>query len=128
MFIFQKKYILLTIVLFLTEVLIALFVHDSFIRPYIGDVLVVMLIYCFCKSFCKLPTISLALGVLLFAYFIELLQYLHIVKWLGLSNSKFATIVIGNSFSWQDILCYTVGIAVVLLCEKISFKQPQTNL
>ena len=31
--------------LFIVETLIALFVRDAFIRPYMGDVLVVILIY-----------------------------------------------------------------------------------
>ena len=36
-----------TIILLVVEVLIALFVHDSIIRPYLGDVLVVVVIYTF---------------------------------------------------------------------------------
>ena len=114
----NKKYFILSILLFLIEVLIALYVHDNFIRPYIGDLLVVILIYCFCKSFIKLPTIPLAISVLLFSYSIETLQYLHIVKWLGLSHYKLANIIIGDSFSWEDILCYTIGIALVLFFDK----------
>lgn len=115
---FNKKYLLLTILLFLIEVLIALYVHDNFIRPYIGDLLVVILIYCFCKSFFNLPSIPLALGVLVFSYCVETLQYFNVVKQLGLSHSKIANIVIGNSFSWEDILCYTIGIGIVLFFEK----------
>ena len=123
MIIFNKKYFLLTILLFLIEVLIALYIHDKIIRPYIGDVLVVILIYCFCKSFCKISNIALAINVLIFAYFIEFLQYLNFVKWLGLSSNKLANVVIGNSFSWVDILCYTIGIAIVLLVEKIELNK-----
>jgi len=39
------KYALATIAIFLIELLIALFVRDRFIRPYVGDMLVVVLIY-----------------------------------------------------------------------------------
>ena len=38
-------YAIATVILLLTEVLIALYVHDAFVRPYIGDVLVVIVIY-----------------------------------------------------------------------------------
>jgi hypothetical protein len=114
----NRKYAFCTSILFFIEVLIALYVHDNFIRPYIGDLLVVILIYCFCKSFTKLPSKPLAIGVLLFAYTIETLQYFQITKWLGLSHYKLANIIIGTSFSWEDILCYTVGIAIVLFFEK----------
>ncbi|MCW5910752.1 MAG: DUF2809 domain-containing protein [Cyclobacteriaceae bacterium] len=52
---FNRNYLVWSLAIFIAEVLIALFVHDSFIRPYVGDVLVVILIYCFVKSFIDLP-------------------------------------------------------------------------
>ena len=44
-------YLGLTFVLLAVEVLIALFVHDNFIRPYIGDVLVTVLVCAFLRIF-----------------------------------------------------------------------------
>ena len=114
---FDVKYFALTISLFIIELLIALYVHDNFVRPYFGDVLVVILIYCFIKSFLKLKVLQTALFVLLFAFTIESLQYLNIVEKLGLQNSKIARTVIGTSFSWVDILTYIIGIFVVILLE-----------
>lgn len=120
---FQKNYFILTILLFLIEVLIALFVHDTFIRPYLGDVIVVILIYCFIQSFIKLPVLKVALFVLLFSFTIEFLQYLNIVQKLGLENSKVAQTVIGTSFSWIDLLTYILGIAIVIIVEKYWLKK-----
>ena len=37
-------------VLFLIEVCIALFVHDDFLRPYVGDALVTILLCCLCRT------------------------------------------------------------------------------
>lgn len=113
------KYTIATLVLFLMEVLIALFAHDDFIRPYVGDFLVVILIYCFVKSFVSTPIIHTAWSVLLFSYLIETLQYFQIVHHLGLDKSSIANILIGNYFSWVDILAYTLGIAFVILIEKL---------
>lgn len=115
---FNPRYFLYTILLFVTEVLIALYVHDQFIRPYIGDFLVVILIYCFVKSFLNTPVVPTAFGVLLFAYLVELLQYFRIVEVLGLQHSRAARIIIGSSFEWQDMLAYTMGILMVVLVEK----------
>lgn len=115
---FNPRYLISTILLFITEVLIALFVHDQFIRPYIGDFLVVVLIYCFVKSFLDTPVVPTALGVLLFAYTVELLQYFRIVEVLGLQHSRAARIIIGSSFEWLDILTYTLGILMVIVVEK----------
>ncbi len=116
---FNKKYFLLAMLLFITEVLIAIFFKAGFIRHYFGDFLVVMLIYCFIKSFLKISVLKAAIGVLLFAYFIELLQYLNFVKWIGLGDNRLANVVLGNYFEWADIVAYTLGIVVILGVEKI---------
>ncbi|HZV68555.1 MAG TPA: DUF2809 domain-containing protein [Saprospiraceae bacterium] len=92
--------------------------HDHFVRPYLGDVLVVILLYCLLKSFFKLPVIPAAIFVLLFSFLVEFLQFLHIVEKPGLQQSTIARIVIGTSFSWIDVLMYTIGIGIVLMVEK----------
>lgn len=115
---FHKKYSIYTLVLFLVEVFIALYVKDQFIRPYVGDVLVVILLFYFVKSFINISTKITALSVLLFAYLIETLQYFNIVYHLGLSQSKLANIIIGNYFSWIDILAYTFGVFIILIIQK----------
>jgi hypothetical protein len=128
MLIFNKKYFGLTILIFVIEVLIALYLHDKIIRPYIGDVLVVILIYCFIKSFFKFPVLPVAIFVLLFSFTIEFLQYFNIVEKLGLQNSKIARTVIGTSFAWIDLVCYSAGIIIVLIAEKGIIKKEKTTL
>ncbi len=103
--------------IFTIEVLIALFVHDDFIRPYFGDVLVVILMYCFIKSFLNLPVFSVAVFVLAFAFLIEILQGCNIVTKIGLEKSKLANVVLGNSFSWIDFLTYIVGFLIIIVTE-----------
>jgi len=115
---FHKNYFLIAILLFAVEVLIALFVHDTIIRPYIGDVIVVILVYCFVKSFFDLAVLPTAVGVLLFAFGIETLQYFNFIAILGLENSKLATTLVGNSFAWIDMLTYVIGIIIVIIAEK----------
>lgn len=114
MFRFNKRYFLAAVLLLAIEFYIGFFVHDNFIRPYIGDLLVVILIYCVIRSFIQASAWKTALAVLLFSYLLETLQYLHIVKWLGLEHSQVANILIGNSFAWLDIVAYTIGIVIVL--------------
>jgi len=115
---FQLKYFLITIALLLIEICIALFMHDNFVRPYAGDFLVVILIYCFIQSFFKLPYLPTAIAVLIFSYIIELLQYFNLIGMLGLQHSNVARIVLGTLFEWRDIVAYTAGIGLVLLLEK----------
>lgn len=117
MFTFNKKYLILTIILFVIEVLIAVFVSDAFVRPYVGDYLVVILIYCAVRTVLKASVWKVAVGVLLFSFLIETLQYFHIVNRLGLENNVVARTVIGYGFEWVDLLAYTLGILTVLAFE-----------
>ncbi len=114
---FKLHYFLLFLLIFVTEVCIALFIHDDFIRPYLGDVLVVILIYCFLKSFVDLSVRTACVLVLAFAFLVEFLQYCNTVERLGLQHNKIARTVIGTSFSWIDILTYIIGIAIVWISE-----------
>lgn len=116
---FNWRYFVLAILILIIEILIAIFVHDSFIRPYIGDLLVVIFIYCFLKSFVSLSTSKAALYVLLFSYFVEALQYFRIVQHLGFQRNNLARIIIGTSFDWKDILMYTIGIVTVVIIESV---------
>lgn len=118
-FSFHRGYFLATFILFILEVLIALFVQDRFIRPYVGDVLVVMLLYCFVRTWWRAPVWPLALAVLAFAFFIETMQYYDLVGRLGLQDSPLAVVVLGNSFAWEDLVAYTAGITLVIAVELI---------
>lgn len=118
---FNWLYFSLFVLIFVVEVLIAAYLHDGFIRPYAGDFLVVILIYCFVRSFLQAPVVPVAIAVLIFSYLVETLQYFNVVKLLGLEHSRIANIVIGNHFTWADILAYTLGIGFIILIEKIQF-------
>ena len=107
-------YLLIFIALFALETLIALKFHGGFIRSYLGDVIVVWVVYCFVQAVLdgKNNHYIVALCVMLFAFAVEFLQAVNIVEILGVQNNAFLRTVIGTSFSWVDILCYIVGTAV----------------
>lgn len=119
--IFNYKYFLTTIFLFLAEVSIATVFKDIvWLRSYFGDVLVVILIYTFMLTFLEFKNKTLLnIGVFLFACVIEFAQYFHFAEWFGLKNNKIAMIVLGNSFSWIDILCYAMGSFCIFTFHKI---------
>ncbi|MEO6733513.1 MAG: DUF2809 domain-containing protein [Ferruginibacter sp.] len=126
---FNRSYFALAVLIFVFEILIAKFAHDKIIRPYIGDLLVVILIYCFVKAFITTSVMLTAISVLLFSYAVEISQYFHVVNMLGLQHSKIAAIIMGTSFEWIDLVAYTIGIAFVLFAEKIiSSKNRKTQI
>jgi hypothetical protein len=116
---FNKIYFLLALLLLLMEVMIGLYLHDALIRPYGGDFLVVILLYCIVKTFANASIFTTAGYVLLFAYTVEISQYFHLVKLLGMQNSNIAVMLMGTSFSFADMLIYTLGILLVIVIENI---------
>ncbi len=117
-FAFRPKYALAAGILFIVEVLIAMFVRDNFVRPYLGDVIVILLIYSFARAFFNIGVMPALFLTISFALTIEVLQLFNLVDRLGLRHSKLATAVLGSSFSWADIVCYYIGGVLVLICER----------
>ncbi|KQS41552.1 DUF2809 domain-containing protein [Pedobacter sp. Leaf194] len=115
---FNLKFLFIFLAIFIVEILIAKYLHDAYIRPFGGDVLVVVLIYAFLRIFLKTNYTKLALGVLIFSFLIEILQAFHYVNWLGLQNNRFWSIVFGTYFSVYDLLAYFVGYLLCLLLKK----------
>lgn len=109
LFSFEIKYIYLFSILFIIELGIAKYIDDAFIRPFIGDVLVVVLIYCFLRAFLNVQSSKVAFGVFVFACCIELLQAIHFATLLGFDKYKPVAIALGSTFDIKDILAYVVG-------------------
>lgn len=109
------------------EVLIASFINDDFIRPYLGDVLVVLLIYSFTRTFFKIGVWKAILLVVAFAFLVEFLQYWKLIEKLDLKDNPFARAVIGTSFSRLDLLCYLVGGVIIGIAEFFISKQVFTG-
>ena len=118
----RVTYAVIFLLLLITEVLIALFVHDAFIRPYFGDVLVTVLICAFCRIFIPNGIRPLPLYVFLFAAAVEVSQYFGLVRLLGLGDISFFAILMGTTFSVYDLICYGVGCIVFAAIQWIADK------
>jgi len=124
----NKKYMISFFILFIAEALIALFVHDNFIRPYIGDILVIILMYTFIKGIIDKKIKLLPIYLFLFALFVEVMQYFKILELLNLENNKVASAIMGTSFDVKDILCYFIGSIILIIWENRGFlKKPENN-
>ena len=108
-------YLGIFLLLLIIEILIALFVHDRFVRPYIGDVLVVMVLYFLVRVFLPEGCRWLPFIIFIFATGVEFLQYFNLVELLGLSDNRFMRTLLGAVFDFKDIVCYGVGCAVLQL-------------
>ncbi|NOQ72123.1 MAG: DUF2809 domain-containing protein [Crocinitomix sp.] len=112
------KYALIAIVILLIEIMIALFVRDQFIRPFIGDLLVVVLLYFSFRTILKAKASSVAIGVFIFAVGIEVLQFFQLAELLELENNGVARVILGSTFDWLDILAYALGIVLAYFADQ----------
>ncbi len=117
---FNTYYFIGFIVLLALEAVIAIFLKDGFIRHTLGDYLVVILLYCFFRSFISGNSVLIALGVLFISYGIEFLQLTHLLTVLHLQDHNIARIVLGSTFSIGDLVAYTFGFFTILIFEHIS--------
>lgn len=115
---FDRGYAALTLVLLLAEILIALFVRDAIVRPYVGDALAVVLVYAGLRTITRLGVVPATLLALLIAIAIEFGQYFHLLDHIGLSDDRWARIILGSGFDLHDFLAYAAGALIVLLTER----------
>lgn len=105
----RPGYALAAAALLAVELAIALFVHDSFVRPYLGDSLAVLLVYaalCAATRLQPRPAAALAFCV---AALIEFGQYAGLLHILGLQGSVVARTLLGTGFDPKDFLAYAAG-------------------
>lgn len=99
------------------EVLIALFVRDAFVRPYLGDVLVIVLLYCLGRGPMGLRGRWLVPAVTALGALAEGLQYFRLADRLGLGEGSVLRVILGSTFDWADVLCYLAGGALLACWE-----------
>lgn len=104
----------------ITEIAIAIFLSDGFIRYTFGDYIVVILIYCFIKSLINSKPKFVAIAVLLLAFVIEFLQLFNILEMVHLQNNHLANLILGSTFQIGDLIAYTLGVATILIVESKS--------
>ncbi|WP_298114973.1 DUF2809 domain-containing protein [Flavobacterium sp.] len=109
------KFLIISCCILIIEILIAIYAKDDFIRPIFGDYLASILVFYLLATFLKTDLNKIAILSLLISYMIEFLQYINILELLHLDKIKFLNILLGNSFSWTDMIAYTLGILTILL-------------
>ena len=116
-------YLLIFCGLLAVEVGIALFVNDAFVRPYVGDMLVTLLLCCLCRVIIPDKVRLLPVYVFVFAACVEIGQYFDLVALLGLAGNRIISIALGRTFSWMDLVCYAVGCAAAFGLDQTIIKK-----
>lgn len=121
---YKKRLILLTVfvLLFALEALIAVYVHDDFVRPYVGDMIVTVVVWAFARIIFPDKFKLMSVYVMIFAIFVEIGQYFNYVDLLGITNPVLVTMM-GTSFAWADIACYAVGCVIAGIIDFLRFRK-----
>ncbi|ARV07646.1 hypothetical protein BTO04_13515 [Polaribacter sp. SA4-10] len=114
---FSKKYFVIFVVLFLIEVIIAKYT-TGFIRHTVGDYLAVMFVYSLIKSVFNISVEKALLITFIISFIIEFLQLSNLQNNFPEEYSKVLKIILGTSFSFRDLVAYTLGIISILILEK----------
>lgn len=105
----------------LIELCIDQFFHDRFIRPVLGDYLIVFLVYFGLKTLINLKPVTAVIIATFFAYVVETMQYINILSLLNLKPNTLTRLTLGSSFSWEDMLAYTLGGLTIYYLEYYVF-------
>lgn len=105
-------------IIIITIVLGLLSRHFAGIPLFIGDILWATMVYFIIRFLFIRATIKqVVLWSLLFCYAIEFSQ-LYKAPWIdSLRHTLFGRLVLGDTFLWGDLLCYTIGVSVGVLVE-----------
>lgn len=115
---FHLGYCLLALTIFLIEIVIAKY-FSGWIRSYLGDVLVIILLYSAIMSVAALNKRFVVLFTLITAFAIEFGQYFKLADRLGCAPDSLAYIVLGNTFSGEDLGCYVGGVVLTVIFERV---------
>ena len=113
----RRNYLIGFFFLLIIEILIAIFIKDDFIRPYLGDFLVVIMLYCFLMAISRFYIYKSLFIILVFSFTIEFLQLIDIAKLLQYQLPRPIMIILGNSFSVWDLVAYLLGLLSCLIIE-----------
>lgn len=111
------------VVLLGVEVLIALFVHDRFVRPYLGDVLAVITVYCGARIIFVNKPRFLSVWVTALAFAVELLQLTDISEHVG----RVLAVILGSTFDVRDLLCYAAGGIIAAAWDILKYRTEEKN-
>lgn len=90
------------------------------ISTYSGDVLWAMMVFFIIAFiFNKKSTIFIISWAIIFSYSIEISQLYH-APWIdAIRNTTLGALVLGFGFLWSDLFCYTVGIIIGAIIDRL---------
>lgn len=112
--------------LLIIEIIIGVFC-GGFVRAYIGDVLIIPLIYCFVRILYTRDNKFLPLAVGGLGILAEVIQYFDFCGIFGIDKGSLLGIIIGSHADFKDIICYLAGVALIYAAEFVCGRFTRTE-
>lgn len=110
----RLPYLITFILLLAVEVFIGAFVRDQLVRPYVGDMLVTVLLCCMARIIIPEKFPWLPAAVFAFSVVVELVQLIHIPA----LDGTILGIALGSTFDPKDLICYGIGCVSFAICTR----------
>ncbi|PJZ56958.1 DUF2809 domain-containing protein [Leptospira barantonii] len=118
----KRRLIYIGLVLFflgLCFLILQFFGFNRFIRGFIGDVVVVMLLYVFFKSIADFDPVKLSIFIIVFSFSVEVFQYFKMLRLFGFEETRSTKIIFGSVFDWMDLLAYLIGVFLIFYFDTL---------
>ena len=94
------------------------------IELYSGDILWALMVFLIIAFiFNKKSTIFIISWAIILSYSIEISQLYH-ATWIdAIRNTTLGGLILGFGFLWSDLICYTIGIIIGIIIEKLLNKK-----
>lgn len=117
------------VIIFIVEFMIATkFKHYHFLRGFVGDYLVVILLYTILQAIKPLKPVVAGIMIFLFSVGVEFMQMINPAKLLGFAKGSAGEIIIGSTFSVEDIIMYFCGTVTVVVIDLVIRKRMNLKL
>src|SRR5690606_32200671 len=114
---FDKKYFLLFLVILVAEIIFLVLVTNPVIVRTAGNLLGVILIYCFLQTFFNFNKAKTIIMIGVLALLVEFSQAFHVFEKWGIQDNTFLAAIPGNTFDVNDIWAYVAGCAMIYMLE-----------
>ena len=92
----------------------------NWLASYAGDTLwALMVFFIIGFIFVRRSTLWVGVTALVFSFTIEISQFYH-APWIdAVRDTRIGALVLGFGFLWSDLICYTAGIIIGILLERL---------
>jgi hypothetical protein len=112
-------YISIIIGIFVIEVIIALgMLNNEFIRGSLGDLLILVIIYYILRLAFNISPVIAVITAVSIGFVAEGLQLFNLAEIMHFDKQSIMYIIIGNTFSTEDLLMYIIGGSIAFIFDK----------